>query len=179
MAKLIIEPIIPKTWHPIIEFLESVKDDKSNFVDGVEIQLNKGLKNPLEFVQYVAKNYETIKKKMELYHQRLNYAITRLDNIGENKQDHVDIEVIQDNLMKQESILKATFEDLNLIYENMTIYIEDVGEEFSDRRKADLLAMIKATLIDMKAIKKLISQERGGLVQSKMVSIAARHKKAA
>lgn len=178
MAKLTIDPRIPKTWYPIIQYIEDNKEDKIKFVEYIEAQLNKGLKNPLQFIQYIAINYETIKKDIDANTRKIDIAIARLDNIGENKADHADIEGIQENLMKQESLLKNTLEDLNLIYENMTIYLEG-GEVFTDQRKADILAMISATLKDMNGMKKLFIQEKNGLVQSKMVSIALRHKKAA
>lgn len=165
-----IDKRIPKEWHPAIEFLESIKDEKAAFVEEMIENVNKGIRNPPFFIKYLADNLDIkggINKKIENYLQKINLSIDRLDKINTNK--YIEVEDIQKNLMKQNAILTNLKKDLNIMCKVTKQFI------FKGYKEEDIKAWsayLRATIESLKDLRKKISQERGGFVQSKLIEAA-------
>lgn len=167
MAKLQIDPRIPKEWHPPIEFLESVKDEKAAFIEEILNETQKGKKNPFGYVTYLNGNIKSIFKKIDKYVSMINLAIDRLDKIASD--DPKDIEVIQINLMKQQAVLSNLKTDIHFMLDQVAHY--DFKQLYPEEA-ATLNALLEGMLTSLKDIRRVIIQERGGVVQGQLIRAA-------
>lgn len=177
MVKLQIDPRIPKEWRAPIEFLESVKDEKAAFIEDIIDKVTTGTKNPRFFILYLADNFEGrngINARIDNYLQKINLAINRLDKIETSKYEV--IEIIQENLMKQQAILTNLQKDFDFI---LTKTKQFVFKELNEKELYTWKAFLNGILNSLKDLIKKISQERGGLVQSQLIEAALNNKKAA
>lgn len=177
MAKLQIDPRISKAWYSPIEFLASIQDEKAAFVEEIIDKVTAGTKNPQFFILYLADNFEGrngINAKINNYLQKINLAIDRLDKIETSK--YGVIEVIQENLMKQQAILTNLQKDFDFI---LTKTKQFVFKELNEKELYTWKAFLNGILNSLRDLRKKISQERGGLVQSQLIEAALNNKKAA
>lgn len=171
MVKLQIDPRIPKEWRAPIEFLESIKDEKTAFVEEIINETQKGKKNPFGYITYLNGNMKSIFKKIENYVKMIDLAINRLDKIVND--DPRDIEVIQVNLMKQQAVLSNLKTDINFMLDQVAHY--DFKQLYPEEATT-LNALLEGILTSLKDMRRVIIQERGGVVQGQLIKAALKLK---